>query len=114
MARRNVALQRYLTRDPRGPVGQDLTRRAIRVANAARLGAPVKYGRLRASIVWTAPMMSSDGLVVQVGTNVKYSLAVHEGSGSPYAPRSWRIAHARGHAIPPRRFLVNALPAGRG
>jgi hypothetical protein len=114
VARRNVALERFILHDPRGPTGQDLTRRAIRVTNAARLGAPVRNGPLRASVVWTDPIRSSDGLVVQVGSNLKYSLAVHEGSGSPYAPYSWRVAHARGHVIPPRRFLVNALPAGRG
>lgn len=114
MARRNDALQRFLVRDPRGPVGVDLTRRAGRVRNAARIYSPVRYGRLRASITYTDPIPAAQGLVVQVGTNVKYSLAVHEGSGSPYAPFSWRIAHARGHVIPPRRFLTNALPAGRG
>jgi hypothetical protein len=114
VARRNVALQRYLLREPRGPVGADLTRRAIRVRNVARVYCPVAYGRLRSSLTYTDPMRMRGGLVVQVGTNVKYSLAVHEGSGSPYAPFSWRVAHARGRPVPARRFLTNALPAGRG
>lgn len=114
MARTNQALRRRLSRDPRGPVGRDLTRRAMRVRNTARTLSPVDMGRLRSSITATDPVPIAEGLLVQVGTNVLYSLAVHEGSGSPYAPRSWRIAHARGHVIPPRRFLVNALPAGRG
>lgn len=99
---------------PRGAIARDLTRRAIRVQNTAKTLCPVDYGRLRASITYTDPQPIREGLVVQVGTNVEYSLAVHEGSGSPYAPRSWRIGHARGHVVPRRPYLVNALPAGRG
>lgn len=114
MATRNLALQRYLTRDPRGPVGRDITRRAERVLNVAKAGCPVRYGRLRAAQTRTDPMPIAEGLAVQVGSNVKYSLAVHEGSGSPYAPPSWRVAQSNGRPVPARRFLVNALPAGRG
>lgn len=114
MARRNEALANYLVRDPRGPTGRDLVRRAIRITNRARIGCPVDYGRLRASITHTDPIRVAEGLMLQVGTNVVYSLPVHEGSGSRFAPYSWRVAHARGRVIPPRRFLTNALPAGRG
>jgi phage gpG-like protein len=114
MARRNRAAVDHLLRSPIGPVGQDLTRRAIRVENMAKTLCPVDRGRLRSSIDHTDPQPIGRGLVVQIGTNVEYALAVHEGSGSDAAPRSWQIAHARGHTIPPRRFLTNALPAGRG
>lgn len=114
MTKRNLALQRYLLRDPRGPTGVELTRRALRVRNTARVLCPVRYGRLRSSLTYTDPLPVAEGLLVQVGTNVEYSLPVHEGSASPEAPRSWRVAHARGHVIPPRRFLTNAVPAGRG
>jgi hypothetical protein len=114
MATRNRALERYLVRDPRGPVGVDLTRRALRVRNAARVLCPVDMGRLRSSLTYTDPIRSAEGLVVQVGTNVVYSLPVHEGARSKYAPYSWRVAAARGAGPPPRRFLTNALPHGRG
>lgn len=114
MARRNRAAQEFLLRDPRGPVGRDLTRRAVRVTNLAKTLCPVDKGRLRAAQTYTDPIPVAQGLVVQVGSNVVYSLAVHEGSGSIYAPRSWRVAHSRGRAVPARRFLTNALPAGLG
>ena len=114
MVKRNQAARNFLLRDPNGPVGQDLRRRAERVVSAAKVLCPVKDGRLRGSIDRTEPMLKSGGLVIEVGTNVEYSMAVHEGSGSIWAPRSWRIAHARGRPVPARRFLTNALPAGRG
>jgi hypothetical protein len=110
---RNAALRRELFRSPRGEVAQDLTTRAVRVANTAAVLCPVDNGPLRASITWTDPVPVAEGLLVQVGSNLRYSLPVHEGSGSEHAPFSWKVAHARGHVIPPRRFLVNALPAGR-
>lgn len=113
MATINRAAVLQLT-GPRGAIARDLTRRAIRVTNTAKTLCPVDHGRLRASITHTEPQPIRQGLVVQIGTNVVYSLAVHEGSGSPYAPRSWRIGHSRGHVVPRRPFLVNALPAGRG
>lgn len=114
MPRRNTALQQYLLRDPGGPSGVHLRRALLRVENVAKLGCPVDNGRLRSSVTHTDPRPVAEGLAGQVGTNVEYSLAVHEGSGSEYAPPSWRAAHARGHVIPPRRFLTNALPAARG
>lgn len=114
MVKRNMAARRALLRDPNGPVGIDLKLRALRVVNAAKVLCPVDRGRLRASIDRTDPMPTANGLRIEVGTNVVYSMAVHEGSGSIWAPRSWRVAHARGQVIPPRRFLTNALPAGRG
>lgn len=113
MSRTNTALRRQLVA-PSGPVGRDLTRRAIRVTNVAKTLCPVDNNRLRPTITHTEPVRIREGLMVQIGTNVEYSLAVHEGSGSPYAPRSWKISHARGHVIPRRPYLVNALPAGRG
>jgi hypothetical protein len=115
MARRNPAAVRQLLRSPAGPVGRDNTRRTVRVANRARVLCPVRHGLLRSSIAWTAPPAPSPrGLTSRVGSNKQYALAVHEGSGSPFAPRSWRIGHARGHVVPARRYLTNALPAAAG
>ena len=121
--RKNPVARYQLLRSPTGPVGQDMTRRLQRVTNRAKVLCPVRKptpgrrrspgGRLRAAQTYTGPTPIPTGLVGQVGSNIEYSMAVHEGSGSEWAPRSWRIAHARGNVIPPRRFLTNALPAGR-
>jgi hypothetical protein len=96
-----------------------LTRRGRQVLNLAKVYCPVDHGRLRAGQQATDPVRASVGrsglgLALQVGSNIDYSLAIHEGSGSRWAPRSWRIAHSRGRPVPARRFLVNALAAGRG
>lgn len=118
MVRRNTAAIYFMLHDPRGPVGRDLTRRGNKVLNIVRVYCPVRDGRLRAGQVVTSPVPAvvgrGRGLALQVGSNVDYSLAVHGGSASRWAPRSWRIAHSRGRPVPARRFLVNALPAGRG
>jgi hypothetical protein len=108
---RNLAAIRRLTRDPNGPIGRDLRRRGGRVRDRAKVLCPVDKGRLRAAQIATDAIPTSRGFLVQIGSNVEYSLAVHEGSNSPFAPRSWR--HAR-RPVPARRYLTNALPAGRG
>jgi hypothetical protein len=79
-----------------GPVGRDLSRRALRVEARAKTLAPVDTGRLRSSIRWNLQRRPS-GVVATVGTDVEYGLAVHEG--------------ARGRR--PRPFLRDALPAAR-
>lgn len=115
MARTNLAARRFLTSSPAGPSGRLVTRKGIRVWNRSRQFCPVDRGRLRAAQRYTDPRPNPRGGVsVQIGSNVVYSLPIHEGSGSRFAPRSWRIAHARGHPVPARRFLTNALPAARG
>jgi hypothetical protein len=115
MVRSNPAVLRRLLEAPSGPVGRDLRRRGTSVQNRAKILAGAKRavdtGRLRSSIEVTDPRSHPRGQVVSVGSNLKYALAVHEGSGSKYAPRSWRIAHARGRPVPPRRYLTEALPA---
>ena len=113
MVQRNALARQQLFRSTSGPVAQDHRRRLIRVTNVSKVLCPVDKGRLRAAQTFTGPTPIPNGFFGQVGSNIEYSMAVHEGSGSEFAPRSWRIAHARGHVIPPRRFLVNALPAGR-
>lgn len=115
MAVTNTALRRRLTKSPDGPVGRDLRRRGLRVQNRSRVLCPVKDGLLRDSVeAEESPRPHPLGLVIGIGSNKRYSLPVHEGSGSPYAPPSWKVAHARGHQVPPRRYLTNALPAGAG
>lgn len=92
-------------------MGRDLRRRGLKVQNRGRILAPVDLGGLRASIEAEAtPRRHPLGLVLAVGSPLKYSLAVHEGSGSPYAPPSWKS----GKQVPARRYLTNALPAAVG
>jgi hypothetical protein len=114
MVVRNQSLIRFYGRSPRGPVGRMLKQKGLRVQNRARTLAPVRDGRLRASIVCTDPYETPLGQAVAIGSNVVYALAVHEGSGGKWAPPSWRAAHAAGHVIPARRYLTNALSAARG
>ena len=118
MVRRNTAAIHDLLRSPSGPVGVDLKRRGIRVANRAKAiltaTGGVDRGGLRASIEVTDPVIVAGGQRIQVGSNLKYSLAVHEGGNSKYAPPSWRIAASRGHVVPARRFLTRAIDAARG
>jgi phage gpG-like protein len=70
---------RRLTRDPAGPIGRDLARRAVRVESAAKQACPVDTGRLRMSITWA---LGSDeaGVYADVGTNVEYALHVEYGT----------------------------------
>lgn len=51
-----------------------------RVESRGKAYCPVDTGRLRASIR-TAHEVTADGVVVTVGTNVKYSSYVHNGTG---------------------------------
>lgn len=117
MVRRNRAAIHDLLRSPSGSVGVDLKRRGIRVANRAKaiLTATrgVDTGRLRSSIEVTDPRLVPGGQALQVGSNVRYSLAVHEGGNSKYAPPSWRIAASRDNVVPARRFLTRAIDAAR-
>lgn len=99
----------YLTfRSPQGAVGRDLRRRLVAVEARAKTLCPVDRGRLRSSIRMTEPRTTPTGLEGTVGTHVRYGPAIHEGRGSEWAPPSWHT-----HGPPPRRFLTNALQAGR-
>lgn len=107
----DAALQR-LFRDPAGPIGRDLTRRAINVESQAKLnasGRPVEgannpegrgpnvdTGRLRSSITHEL-RQESEGLVARIGTNVEYGRFLETG--------------LRGGRTYP--FLAPALPAAQ-
>lgn len=76
-----------LLNDVNGPVGKELTRRAIRVEAAAKRYAPVDTGRLRSSIQ-NSLSRDADGLVAKVGTDVEYALYQEMGTrhqpGTPF------------------------------
>ena len=72
--------------DPNGPVGRDLTRRAIRVQAAAkqnasgRPGPNVITGRLRSSIYWKLDQGGDRGLRAFIGSDVEYAGYVELGT----------------------------------
>jgi hypothetical protein len=70
-----------------GPVAKDILMRSNKVRNKALRLAPVDQGRLRQSI--TVEVRAEGGTIVgRVGTNVKYAMWVHEGTGI-YAGRGY-------------------------
>lgn len=63
-----------------GPVTKALTMTANRVKNSARRRCPVDRGKLRASIAFE--IVQENGIrTARVGTNTKYAVFVHEGTG---------------------------------
>lgn len=98
----NQAALSELLESPTGGVGRELYRRGIRVQARARQLCPVDTGRLRASI--NVEITSSHNkLACRVGTNVKYAMMVHNGTGI-YGPRARPIrpTHASVLAFTPR------------
>lgn len=136
--RLDVAAIRQLLTSPQGGVVQDLLRRGLLVETQAKrnlggIGGPkrIDTGRLRASI--NTQLVTRDGSpAVLVGTNVRYSRWVHDGTGL-YGPKHARITpksrrrlrfrpkgsrkfvYARSVVgMAPNPFMRNALPAARG
>jgi len=98
------AVQAMLT-DERGLVGRDIRRRGERVQAVARSLAPVRTGRLRASI--TVRMVRVGGRPsAVVGTDVPYARYQHDGTG---------IYRPGGTVIRPRTASVlRFVPSGGG
>lgn len=85
----NNAAVRALLTDPQGEIADDLLRRGNNVASLAKKYCPVNTGRLRSSI--GAKLVKFNGnLAVLVGTNVKYAIWQHEGTGI-YGPHGMPI-----------------------
>lgn len=89
-----------LLRSPAGPVAADLNRRGERVVTAAKrnlkAAGRIDTGRLQNSIAKQL-LVSRGGLVVRVGTNLKYGRYVHDGTGiygpkgQPIRPKSGKV-----------------------
>lgn len=92
--RLDVAGMRRLIGSPEGGIYRDMYRRGERVAGMAKQRCPVDHGRLRSSI-HTRMIKRNGTYLVEIGTNVKYALWVHEGTGL-YGPRHARIYPKRG------------------
>jgi HK97 gp10 family phage protein len=72
-----------LFHSPRGPVGMDLARRAVKVDREAKHLCPVDTGRLRSSI--TNQLATDErGLLALIGTNVDY--AIYQELGTRFMP----------------------------
>lgn len=113
-----------LLRSPTGAVARDALRRGRHVQNTAQRLAPVRTGRLRASInVRLVPRLT--GIAVEVGTDLTYARYQHDGTGV-YGPRHSPIRAQRGKVMvfdyhgrtvyakevrgtPPTKFLERAL-----
>jgi len=135
--RLDTAAIRNLLTSRQGPIVRDLLRRGLLVETQAKrnlggIGGPkrVDTGRLRASI--NTSLVTRDGVpTVLVGTNVRYAMWVHNGTGiygpsaRPIRPRraqflrfrprtSRRFVYARQvKGMKPNAFLKNALSAAR-
>lgn len=84
---------RQLLTSPQGPVWQELHRQGRQVLQRARVLCPVDQGQLRASLLME--MDTENGVpVARVGTNVRYALYVHQGTGI-YGPRKTPIRPVR-------------------
>jgi len=132
-----AAIARILT-STRGPVARDLLVRGIRVQSQAKQNLAgitgsgprrIHTGRLRSSIA--VRLLSRNGLVVRVGSNVHYALYVHDGTGvhgpkhRPIRPRTKRYLRFKPYGstdfvfarkvkgMRPNQYLLRALPAAR-
>lgn len=91
---------RQLLTSQQGPVWRDIQMRGTKVLNKARRLAPVDQGALKKSI--TLEMALVNGLpTARIGSNLKYAIFVHEGTGL------W----GRGQFIRPVRAAVLRWPA---
>jgi hypothetical protein len=69
----------YLLKNPLGPVGRSLSKRGLRVANAAKRQVGVDTGALRRSIS-TSHKRDVRGQFVKVGSPLNYALMHHQGT----------------------------------
>lgn len=92
----HLALTRLL-RSPTGAVGRDALKRGRRVRDRARLLVGKQTGRLAASIEVNFSV-GLRGLVVHVGSSLKYARYHHDGTGV-YGPHGRPIRPRRGKVM---------------
>lgn len=80
---------------PTGSITRDLLRRGVRVQLLARRKAKADTGRLRNSITVVIRPGATGSFICEVGTNIKYAMAVHDGTGV-YGPSHTPITPKRG------------------
>lgn len=91
----NAALQKML-RNPKGQVARGILKLGKKVERKAKRLVPVDHGILRNSI--TTELVIRKGPVARIGTNVKYALYVHEGTGI-YGPNGVPITPKHGKVL---------------
>lgn len=123
----NGAALNSMLRGENGLVHQNTIDRAIKVQNRARVLVPVHTGKLRDSLHKLTIRDTNGLLALLVGSPVSYAYMVHEGTPAHYIRpvrakflrfpgRDGRIIYTKLVHHPgtkPRRFLTDALPAGR-
>lgn len=93
------AAMAHLLTSPTGEVSKDLFRRGKNVEALAKIKCPVDTGRLRSSITTQLGYATQRGVpIVRVGTNVKYALWVHNGTGM-FGPRMAMIKPRKGQYL---------------
>lgn len=97
----NVIAMNAQLRSPTGGVMRDMLRRGYRVEAEAKRRVHVNTGRLRNSI-HTKITQTGTELAVEIGSNLKYAMAVHNGTGV-YGPYGMPIVARSGGVL---RFQV--------
>lgn len=92
-----AALNAHL-RGPMGGVTRDLLRRGLRVQAAAKRNVRSDHGRLRNSIHVGTRVGEQGVIIVEVGSDLNYALAVHNGTGI-YGPHGTRIVPTSGSLL---------------
>lgn len=91
----DAAIQKML-RSPKGQVARGILKIGKKVERKAKRLTPVDHGVLRNSI--TTELVIRRGPVARIGTNVKYALAVHNGTGV-YGPKGVPITPKHGKVL---------------
>ena len=128
----DVAAVNVILRSPGGAVARDMLRRGLRVQAGAKQRVRANEGILRNSIHLASIVTDTGDLGVEIGSDLRYALYVHNGTGvygqygSPIVPThgqflvftprgSGRVVFARSVlGQEPNPFLKDALPLALG
>lgn len=92
----NEAARQKMLRNPKGQVARGILKLGKKVERKAKRLVPVDHGVLRNSI--NTELVIRKGPVARIGTNVKYALFVHEGTGI-HGPRGVPITPKHGKVL---------------
>lgn len=92
----NKAAVQKMLRNPKGQVARGILKLGKKVERKAKRLVPVDHGILRNSI--NTELIIRRGPVARIGTNVKYALYVHEGTGI-HGPKGVPITPKHGKVL---------------
>lgn len=92
----NQATVQKMLRNPKGQVARGILKLGKKVERKAKRLVPVDHGILRNSI--NTELIIRRGPVARIGTNVKYALYVHEGTGI-HGPKGVPITPKHGKVL---------------